>query len=81
MDLRNVRTIGGRGGDGCIGFSQVWCNDRAGKHIIYNLKFFALFNSVIIFYSIFQAVTEAMEVLYIPLISFSSTIKSIHPFR
>lgn len=32
VDLKNVRTIGGKEGDGCISFSQVWCNDRAGKH-------------------------------------------------
>ncbi|XP_055298773.1 mitochondrial ribosome-associated GTPase 2 [Sitodiplosis mosellana] len=30
VDLKNVRTIGGRGGDGSISFSQVWCNERAG---------------------------------------------------
>lgn len=30
VDVRNVRTIGGHGGDGCISFLQLWANDRAG---------------------------------------------------
>lgn len=30
VDSKTVRTIGGKGGDGCISFLQLWCNERAG---------------------------------------------------
>lgn len=30
MDSRRVRAIGGSGGDGCVSFLSIWCNDRAG---------------------------------------------------
>ncbi|KAH8249151.1 hypothetical protein KR032_006310 [Drosophila birchii] len=29
-DAKRVRTIGGKGGDGCVSFLQLWCNERAG---------------------------------------------------
>ncbi|KAH8297923.1 hypothetical protein KR018_000700 [Drosophila ironensis] len=29
-DAKTVRTIGGKGGDGCVSFLQLWCNERAG---------------------------------------------------
>ncbi|KAJ8673378.1 hypothetical protein QAD02_004640 [Eretmocerus hayati] len=29
-DMKQVRVKGGNGGDGCISFLQLWCNDRAG---------------------------------------------------
>lgn len=30
MDSKRVRAIGGSGGDGCVSFLSIWCNDRAG---------------------------------------------------
>lgn len=30
VDAKRVRAIGGKGGDGCISFLQLWSNDRAG---------------------------------------------------
>ncbi|GAB0093949.1 mitochondrial ribosome-associated GTPase 2 [Sergentomyia squamirostris] len=30
VDAKRVRTIGGKGGDGCISFLQLWANDKAG---------------------------------------------------
>lgn len=30
MDLKNIRTIGGRGGDGCISFLSLFANENAG---------------------------------------------------
>ncbi|XP_044742696.1 mitochondrial ribosome-associated GTPase 2 [Chrysoperla carnea] len=30
VDLRTVRTLGGRGGDGCISFLHLWANENAG---------------------------------------------------
>ncbi|XP_017468481.1 PREDICTED: mitochondrial ribosome-associated GTPase 2 isoform X2 [Rhagoletis zephyria] len=30
VDSKQVNVIGGKGGDGCISFLQVWCNERAG---------------------------------------------------
>lgn len=32
VDLKTVRTLGGRGGDGSISFLQLWVNDKAGKY-------------------------------------------------
>ncbi|ALC39871.1 CG13390 [Drosophila busckii] len=29
-DAKRVRTVGGKGGDGCVSFLQLWCNERAG---------------------------------------------------
>ncbi|KAH8333474.1 mitochondrial ribosome-associated GTPase 2 [Drosophila kikkawai] len=29
-DAKRVRAIGGKGGDGCVSFLQLWCNERAG---------------------------------------------------
>ncbi|KAM8716492.1 hypothetical protein ACLKA7_003380 [Drosophila subpalustris] len=29
-DAKKVRTVGGKGGDGCVSFLQLWCNERAG---------------------------------------------------
>ncbi|XP_075168360.1 mitochondrial ribosome-associated GTPase 2 [Haematobia irritans] len=29
-DVKMIRTVGGKGGDGCISFLQLWCNERAG---------------------------------------------------
>ncbi|XP_005188660.1 mitochondrial ribosome-associated GTPase 2 [Musca domestica] len=29
-DIKMIRTVGGKGGDGCISFLQLWCNERAG---------------------------------------------------
>ena len=29
-DTKTVRTVGGKGGSGCISFLQLWCNERAG---------------------------------------------------
>ncbi|XP_055921924.1 mitochondrial ribosome-associated GTPase 2 [Eupeodes corollae] len=29
-DAKQVRVLGGKGGDGCINLRQVWCNERAG---------------------------------------------------
>ncbi|KAH8395591.1 hypothetical protein KR222_001688 [Zaprionus bogoriensis] len=29
-DAKRVRTLGGKGGDGCVSFLQLWCNERAG---------------------------------------------------
>uniref|UniRef100_A0A182SWX4 OBG-type G domain-containing protein n=1 Tax=Anopheles maculatus TaxID=74869 RepID=A0A182SWX4_9DIPT len=30
VDSRHVRTIGGNGGDGCVSFLRLWCNENAG---------------------------------------------------
>ena len=30
VDCRHVRTIGGKGGDGCVSFLRLWCNENAG---------------------------------------------------
>lgn len=30
VDMKQVRTIGGKGGDGAISFLRLWVNDRAG---------------------------------------------------
>ncbi|XP_053959170.1 mitochondrial ribosome-associated GTPase 2 [Anastrepha ludens] len=30
VDSKQVHVIGGKGGDGCISFLQLWCNERAG---------------------------------------------------
>nr|XP_014099429.2 mitochondrial ribosome-associated GTPase 2 [Bactrocera oleae] len=30
VDSKQVQVIGGKGGDGCISFLQLWCNERAG---------------------------------------------------
>lgn len=30
VDLKQIRTIGGRGGDGCISFLSLWANENAG---------------------------------------------------
>ncbi|XP_053672132.1 mitochondrial ribosome-associated GTPase 2 [Anopheles nili] len=30
IDCRNVRTVGGKGGDGCVSFLRLWCNENAG---------------------------------------------------
>lgn len=30
IDMATVQTVGGKGGDGCISFLQLWVNDRAG---------------------------------------------------
>lgn len=30
VDMATVRTVGGKGGDGCISFLQLWVNDKAG---------------------------------------------------
>ncbi|XP_030376639.1 mitochondrial ribosome-associated GTPase 2 [Scaptodrosophila lebanonensis] len=29
-DSKQVRAVGGKGGDGCVSFLQLWCNERAG---------------------------------------------------
>ncbi|XP_065370963.1 mitochondrial ribosome-associated GTPase 2 [Calliphora vicina] len=29
-DTKSVRVVGGKGGNGCISFLQLWCNERAG---------------------------------------------------
>lgn len=29
-DAKKVRAVGGKGGDGCVSFLQLWCNERAG---------------------------------------------------
>lgn len=29
-DIKMIRAVGGKGGDGCVSFLQVWCNERAG---------------------------------------------------
>jgi len=29
-DAKRIRAIGGKGGDGCVSFLQLWCNERAG---------------------------------------------------
>ncbi|EDW36895.1 GL25811 [Drosophila persimilis] len=29
-DAKRVRAVGGKGGDGCVSFLQLWCNERAG---------------------------------------------------
>ncbi|XP_013116974.2 mitochondrial ribosome-associated GTPase 2 isoform X1 [Stomoxys calcitrans] len=29
-DVKMIRTVGGKGGDGCVSFLQLWCNERAG---------------------------------------------------
>ncbi|XP_045472521.1 mitochondrial ribosome-associated GTPase 2 isoform X1 [Harmonia axyridis] len=30
VDVKNVKAIGGKGGDGCISFLHLWCNEMAG---------------------------------------------------
>lgn len=30
MDVKQTRTVGGRGGDGCVSFLSLWCNENAG---------------------------------------------------
>ncbi|XP_058123919.1 mitochondrial ribosome-associated GTPase 2 [Anopheles ziemanni] len=30
VDSRHVRTVGGNGGDGCVSFLRLWCNENAG---------------------------------------------------
>uniref|UniRef100_A0A8D8MLN3 Mitochondrial ribosome-associated GTPase 2 n=3 Tax=Culex pipiens TaxID=7175 RepID=A0A8D8MLN3_CULPI len=30
VDCKHVRTIGGKGGDGCVSFLRLWCNENAG---------------------------------------------------
>ncbi|XP_067621838.1 mitochondrial ribosome-associated GTPase 2 [Eurosta solidaginis] len=30
LDSKRVHVVGGKGGDGCISFLQLWCNERAG---------------------------------------------------
>lgn len=30
VDAKKVRTLGGNGGDGCISFLRLWCNENAG---------------------------------------------------
>uniref|UniRef100_A0A182NBM9 OBG-type G domain-containing protein n=1 Tax=Anopheles dirus TaxID=7168 RepID=A0A182NBM9_9DIPT len=30
VDCRQVRTVGGNGGDGCVSFLRLWCNENAG---------------------------------------------------
>lgn len=36
VDLRNVRTLGGNGGDGAISFLSLWANENAGRIAITN---------------------------------------------
>lgn len=30
VDIKRVRAIGGKGGDGCVSFLRLWVNDSAG---------------------------------------------------
>lgn len=30
VDVKQTRTTGGRGGDGCVSFLSLWCNENAG---------------------------------------------------
>lgn len=30
IDLKQTRTLGGKGGDGCVSFLRLWCNEHAG---------------------------------------------------
>lgn len=30
MDVKQTRTLGGKGGDGCVSFLSIWCNENAG---------------------------------------------------
>lgn len=30
MDVKQTRTLGGKGGDGCVSFLSLWCNENAG---------------------------------------------------
>lgn len=30
LDVKHVRVFGGKGGDGCVSFLSVWCNENAG---------------------------------------------------
>lgn len=30
IDIKQTRTLGGKGGDGCVSFLSLWCNENAG---------------------------------------------------
>lgn len=63
VDLKNVRTVGGKGGDGCISLLQIWANDRAGKAMDMDGRIFMHFSFNKHWYFSSQVAMEVMQVI------------------
>lgn len=59
IDLRNVRTLGGQGGDGSISFLSLFANENAGKNSM-KIKIIVICSRCFLF--LLQGVMEVTEV-------------------
>lgn len=82
LDTKHTRTLGGKGGDGCVSFLSLWCNENAGPdgadggnggHVVFQVQIFLIWRLKIILNKyILQASYDVNNFSHVP-----SIIKAI----